>query len=273
MKKVLLKRMLTLALVVTGMAAGMGLAGTALWQTVSGGGVSSAPVASPPQPAQETSDTAPPQPTSPPASETTPAESSTSGSLAPTASSVAPTRPVATVEQDVLARLNSERESDNLPLLVVDAELNRHAAVWAKQMAETGYAHSPSSRLSEIITQTGSGAIGENIHAPEPQCAAVQCVVPSHVPTSGVLHVDWMGSSVHRNTMLERRWDRVGAGIFCDANGRMWAVMLFASPSGVPVRPPASTAPRTPHVAGNDGVTCKGTYRGPDPGWVHPQPS
>jgi uncharacterized protein YkwD len=265
--------MLTLALVVAGMAAGIGLTGTALWQAVSGGGVASEPVASPPQPTQATGDTAPPQPTLQPASETTSVESSASGSLAPTTSSAVPARPIVTAEQDVLERLNAERESDNLPLLVVDAELNRYAAAWAEQMAQTGYAHSPSSRLSDIITQTGSGAIGENIHAPEPQCAYAQCVAPSRVPTSGVLHVDWLNSSVHRNTMLERRWDRVGAGIFCDAKGRMWAVMLFASPSGVPVKPPAATAPRTPHVPGNDGVTCKGSYRGPDPEWVHPEPS
>ncbi len=273
MNKVLLKRTLTLALVVTGLAAGVGLAGTVLWQTVSGGDVSPAPLASPPRLAPETSDSATPQPTLPPPSETTPVESSTSGSLAPIDPSTTPSRSIVTVEQDVLARLNAERESDNLPLLVVDDELNRYAAAWAEQMATTGYAHSPSNRLAEIITQTSSGAVGENIHAPEPQCAVPQCLTPSRVPTSGVLHVDWMRSSVHRDTMLEPRWDRVGAGVFCDTTGRMWAVMLFASPSGVQVKPPAVTASRVPHVSGNDGVTCKGSYRGPDPEWVHPQPS
>lgn len=281
-------KILVFCALVAGVASGLVVAGSALTRVFSGGDVSTvgAPDVFPDVDASgERVSAVTTSPTSSPTTSPAPngtaqgavdpqQPSSASGSLAPP---VSPERRAALapeVARDVVARLNDERTSGGLTPLTPDATLDRLAADWAETMASQGYAHSPKERLTEIVALVGAGAVGENIHAPEPQCGApAGCVAPHLQPTSGVLHVDWMRSSRHRDAMLEARWDRVGAGVFCDASGRMWAVLLFASPPGVRVNPPTSTPYREPSVAGNGGVTCQGASRDHSDTWMHPAPS
>jgi uncharacterized protein YkwD len=268
-------KMLALCALVVGAASGLVLAGSALTRVVAGGDVSTTGAA----------DTVP-RSSEPPVEPVTAAPtlpgsgdpeqpSSAPGSLAPPVTpTVTPVAAAAAVARDVVGRLNDERTLGGLTSLTPDPTLERLAAEWAETMASRGYVHSPQERLSEIITLVDAGAVGENIHAPEPQCGnASGCAAPTLQPTSGVLHVDWMRSSRHRDAMLDTRWDRVGAGVFCDKTGRMWAVVLFASPAGVRVNPPSSTPYREPAVPGNGGATCQGAERDHSDAWVHPSAS
>lgn len=180
------------------------------------------------------------------------------------------TGPAPAVAVDVVNRLNAERLSAGLPALVFDEGLAAEAAAWSAQMPQNGYVHSTQDRLRELSEAFGVGGMAENLHAPEIQCAAaISCEVPEAHPTSGVLHVDWLRSSAHRSTMLSPSWDRVGVGVYCDAEGRMWATALFAAPLGVPVSGTDVVPPREPVLAGNDGVTCGGFERGHNPRWQH----
>jgi len=173
---------------------------------------------------------------------------------------------------DLLLLSNQTRAAYQMGPLESDPLLAAEAAIWARQMAETArYEHSDVARLSSIMSSGGFGAIGENIHAPERQCiAAPSC---SHVmaqPTSGTLHVDWMRSPSHRINLLDGRWDRAGFGAFCAADGRVWAVALFASSTPTlnePIAPPTAV----PELALDDaGFTCPGVQRPSNPSWRHP---
>ncbi len=175
-----------------------------------------------------------------------------------------------TVADDVITRLNAERAAAGLPELVVDPYLVEEASLWSEQMTRNGYTHSSQERLVELSGRIGAGGMAENLHAPEVQCAAaISCEVPEAHPTSGVLHVDWMRSSSHRSTLLDPAWGRVGVGVYCDADGRMWATALFAAPAGVGVSGTDVVPYREPTVAGNDGMTCGGFTRQHNPEWRH----
>lgn len=194
-----------------------------------------------------------------------------SGSGGPTSAQQATAANPAVLD-DLLLRTNEARAAHQVAPLLVDATLEAQAAQWARQMAETGlYEHSDLDRLTSIMNAGPFGAVGENIHAPERQCsAAPTCEHVSAQPTSGTLHVDWMASPTHRINVLDGRWDRAGFGVFCAADGRMWAVALFASSV------PTINEPILPNV--NDaafsfddaGYTCLGEQRANNPSWRHP---
>jgi len=200
------------------------------------------------------------------------AESPTATAPAVTPDPVAGLRPA--VAADAFARMNIERRAAGLHELVLDEALVREAEVWAEDMTRNGYRHSSTDRLRAVLTISDSGAVGENLHAPEAQCgAALICSAPDAQPTSGVLHTDWMRSGSHRSTLLATAWDRAGIAVFCDAGGRMWAVALFGSPPGLNVDTTATVPYREPFVAGNDGVLCSGEVRPHNPLWNHHTPS
>jgi uncharacterized protein YkwD len=174
------------------------------------------------------------------------------------------------IAQDVIARLNKERQAAGMRALGINPYLTSQAEYWAQHMTEAGYNHSPQERLQELLTDGGLGSVGENLHAPEVQCAAaISCQAPNAQPTSGVLHVDWMRSGTHRANMMAVEWDEVGVGIVCDDNGRMWSVILFGAPGGVNVPSGREVAYQQPAVGGNDGVMCNGKLRGDNPAWSH----
>lgn len=175
--------------------------------------------------------------------------------------------------EDLLVRMNAERAVAGSGKLILDPSLDAFAAEWVEKMAAGGYKHSSRERLEEILATASLASVAENIHAPEPQCPfGTTCSEPAFQPTTGVLHVDWMHSPSHRATVLQPAWSRVGVGIACDADGRMWAVVLFGSAPGT-VRD-AGFAPSLPELEfpGNDGVLCDGGFRETNPSWRHTAP-
>lgn len=177
------------------------------------------------------------------------------------------------IAADMLDRLRSERSAAGISDVVDDPDLTRYATDWARSMATTGYQHSSSERLSGIIAEVAAGSVGENIHAPESQCLLGTPCVVAILPTSGVVHHDWMHSAIHRKLMLGKDWDRVGVGVHCAADGRLWAVLLFASPIGSRTGIMDEIPPGAVQRDTNDGYTCNGVERPHSADWKHPQAS
>jgi putative cell wall-binding protein len=156
----------------------------------------------------------------------------------------------AAIARDVFARLNDERAERFVPPLVWDEGLAAEAAAWAEEMSATGYRHAD--------LPPGQG---ENIHHPIPYCADDVC----HLPTSGVLHRDWMHSGGHRDNILEPGYAIVGIGVHCGADGTLWAVERFGM--GFGDLSSGATAP-TPIVHDTtSGTSCSGDVVGEQPWW------
>ncbi len=173
------------------------------------------------------------------------------------------------IELDVVERLNKERIGLGLAPLTSDTSLSASAQEWAEHMHSQGYKHSPVERLEGIRSGNNYGAIAENIHNPATQCPTQPCASDMYFPSSGVLHVDWMRSTEHRNAMLEPRFSRVGVGVYCSSAGDLWAVALFASEFEVFVPSLTQTEYSEPLVGTSDGYTCTNNYRDHNPMWVN----
>ena len=175
--------------------------------------------------------------------------------------------------RDIVERTNLVRAAYAVSPVQDDPDLALAAQAWADTMLESGtYQHSSDDRLVQVMNSGGFGALGENLHAPERQCqAAPTCEHPFANPTSGTLLVDWFRSPSHHGNMLDARWDRIGVGVACAPDGRVWAAVLYASSTPTnsePVGP--STLPVEEPVLVDNGYTCSGEFRDTNPKWQHP---
>ena len=123
-------------------------------------------------------------------------------------------------------------------------------------MAANGFRHSTISNMWGIGSYN---VIGENI-----------AMGYGSGTTAGTLHVAWMNSSGHRENMLSPQFDSVGIGVFCAADGSMWATTSFAAPRRGRTRAPraAGVPPVNPIVRSDPGSALPLTptepaYRGP----------
>jgi uncharacterized protein YkwD len=141
--------------------------------------------------------------------------------------------------QDLFNRLNAERAARGRPALAWDAGLANYANAWSRDMAAHGFRHS---NLSNMWSVGAYNSIGENI------------AMGSGGTTAGSLHVAWMRSDGHRRNMLSGSFDSVGIGVFCGADGSMWATTSFAHRSAAgPASAVGSTPPVNPIVRGDAG--------------------
>lgn len=142
---------------------------------------------------------------------------------------------------DVFARINAERSARRVAPLVWDQTLASDATAWAKEMSRTGFRHAWLDRI-----------IGENIHHPTGWCAYGTCVLP----TSGLLHRDWMRSADNRDNIVEPGYVIGGVGVYCGPDGTLWAVERFGLGFGTLS---AGGSPATPVVHDDiDGIACSG---------------
>lgn len=177
--------------------------------------------------------------------------------------------PNSLIALDVEKRANDERLSAGLGELIWDENLRTAAAQWAERMASEGYEHSPMDRLDGLRTGNGFGALAENIHNPTNQCPSQPCLFEDYYPSSGTLHVDWMRSTDHRNAILEPGFSRIGVGVYCSANGDLWAVTLFASDYQTRIPLLTQTTYKEPVMGTSDGYTCANRYKEHNPLWVN----
>lgn len=147
----------------------------------------------------------------------------------------------ARVAQEMYQRLNAERAARGLPALGWDGALAARAKDWSVTMQQSGFRHSD---LHPLLGRFYIAA--ENIGT------------GSARSTSGAVHTAWMRSTTHRVNLLAPNLDVVGIGVYCAADGTMWATQNFG-------RFPSSSLPwdfgptpaATPVAAGDPGgTTC-----------------
>jgi uncharacterized protein YkwD len=130
--------------------------------------------------------------------------------------------PATRAEQDMLARVNDERAARHLPPLRWDTSLAASARQWSATMSVSGFRHSQITRLFagrfDVVAENIAWASGSGV-------------------TAGVIHLNWMHSSGHRENILGNGLDAIGIGVYCAADGTMWATQNFGRfvTSGPPV--------------------------------------
>lgn len=142
---------------------------------------------------------------------------------------------------DVFARVNDERVERGVAPLRWDPALAADASAWAREMSRSGYRHA-----------TLTGSVGENIHMPIGWCEGGTC----HLPTSGLLHRDWMRSDDNRDNVLEMGYVIGGVGVHCAPDGTLWAVARFGIGFGGLTR--GGTAPDPVVHDDTGGIDCSG---------------
>ena len=144
-------------------------------------------------------------------------------------------------------RVNVERENRGLEPVAWNDQLAEVAREWSAEMAGTGrLEHQDVRSLLGREELSGFAGIGENIFT-------ASAPVPA-----GVAHSGWMRSAGHRANLLNPGWDRLGVGVFCAADGSVWAAQEFGRTVGAD-RPSVSdeTPPAEPLAAPEeDGPSC-----------------
>lgn len=141
--------------------------------------------------------------------------------------------------EDLERRVNDERVARGLRPLVWHEGLADLARQWSEEMLASGYRHSPESfrMVPDLL------GVGENI-----------LMGPLD---SGEAHVGWMESDGHRQNILTPGYTRIGIGVVCRNDGRIWATQMF----GMPLDAEAGSAlnvvpPVEPIVRRDPGLTC-----------------
>jgi uncharacterized protein YkwD len=141
--------------------------------------------------------------------------------------------------RDFFDRLNAERQARGLHALAWDPGLAQYATDWSANMSTQGFRHS---NLGNLLTGGRFGLVGENIAS------------GSAGVTAGGLHGAWMRSDGHRANMLSPAYDVVGVGVFCTANGTMFATTSFGRLASSGAAPASGTPPVNPIVRGDAGA-------------------
>jgi uncharacterized protein YkwD len=151
------------------------------------------------------------------------------------------------ITQDLLSRLNAEREARGLPALSWDGDLANMADEWSRHMAASGdFSHRDLSSASSLPGISKFSALGENI-----------AWVEGYPNESNQLHLGWMRSDGHRSNILQPGFDSVGIAVVC-SDGRAWATQNFGrlDDSQAPAMS-SDTPPEDPIVAtALDGLHC-----------------
>lgn len=109
-----------------------------------------------------------------------------------------------------LEYVNEQRARNGRGALAADADLDRAALDWARQLAESGeLGHNP--RLREVVPGR-YGWVGENV---------------AMSWTDANIDQMWWDSEGHRNNILGENYTAVGIAFVVDSDGQYWAVQVF----------------------------------------------
>lgn len=116
-----------------------------------------------------------------------------------------------TPQQDsVRSHINESRRAHGVHALGDDLVVRLKAQAWADRLADAGsLSHST---LSSGLDGVAWVAVAENVGAGS---------------SVGQVHQSYMSSSRHRANILDRRWDRVGAGHAVGRDGLTYTVQVF----------------------------------------------
>jgi len=135
-------------------------------------------------------------------------------------------------EEDLVSAINNERTRRGLGPLVEDPLLNVAARTHSREMCSLSYfdhhsptpgSQTPMDRYLAGLRLWGEGKpesalVGENIF----YASATDAVY-----NASYAHASLMNSPGHRANILERRFTKVGVGLFRDAQGRFWVTEMF----------------------------------------------
>lgn len=153
----------------------------------------------------------------------------------PTPVQTAPASPdaLAAEEQEFIVKVNAERTERGLNALAVDSLLVHTARAHSREMCARDYFdhHSPTPGLTTPMDRylkglhDGGGStpesllIGENIY---------YCSVFSDVYNVDYGHRALMNSPGHRANILEKRFTKIGLGVYRNARGGFWVTQMFS---------------------------------------------
>ena len=137
--------------------------------------------------------------------------------------------------------MNDERAARGLGPLSWNATLASYAANWSKTMSSSDLHHSNIGQLLGPFDY-----VGENI------------ATGSKGVSAGALHVAWMHSQEHRDNILSPGFQSVGIGVYCSADGSIWATTEFGRPSSAGQPPAYNGGTAMNPIARTDGdsVSC-----------------
>ena len=136
-------------------------------------------------------------------------------------------------EQEFIGKVNAERTSRGLNALTVDPLLVHTARAHSREMCARDYFdhHSPTPGLETPMDRylkglhDGGGAtpesllIGENIY---------YCSVFNDIYNVDYGHHAFMNSPGHRANILEKRFTKIGLGVYRNARGEFWVTEMFS---------------------------------------------
>ncbi len=136
-------------------------------------------------------------------------------------------------EQEFIEKVNAERTERGLNALAVDPLLVRTARAHSREMCARDYFdhHSPTPGLSTPMDRylkglhDGGGStpeallIGENIY---------YCSVFNDIYNVDYGHRALMNSPGHRANILEKRFTKIGLGVYRNAHGEFWVTEMFS---------------------------------------------
>jgi uncharacterized protein YkwD len=147
------------------------------------------------------------------------------------------------VAQDLFQRLNDERAARGRPSLQWDCGLANYSKAWSGEMSRTGFRHS---NIASLLNGGRLSWVGENIAWT--RGAGVG---------SSTLHTMWMQSPGHRDNMLSPTYNVVGIGVYCAADGTVWATQNFGRYSSLGPGAPSPKTSADPFVRRDaGGSTC-----------------
>ncbi len=129
--------------------------------------------------------------------------------------------------RELFLRVNAERAARGIAPLRWDISLGTAATAWSAEMSTTGFRHS---NITRLLVDGRFNLVGENI-----------AWASGNNAMAGVIHVNWMESTGHRQNMLSPSFEVIGIGVFCSPDGKMWATQNFGrfASSGTVAAPPA----------------------------------
>ncbi len=139
-------------------------------------------------------------------------------------------------EQEFIEKVNAERTQRGLNALAVDPLLVRTARAHSREMCARDYFdhHSPTPGLTTPMDRYLKGLhdmggstpesllIGENIY---------YCSVFNDVYNVDYGHRALMDSPGHRANILEKRFTKIGLGVYRNARGEFWVTEMFSRDS------------------------------------------
>lgn len=113
-------------------------------------------------------------------------------------------------QESVRSHVNESRRDHGVHALGDDLVVRLKAQAWADRLAANGsLSHST---LSSGLDGVAWVAVGENV---------------GRGPSVGSVHDGFMRSPRHRANILDRRWDRIGAGHAVAGDGTVYTVHVF----------------------------------------------